>query len=114
MKRVLAVIAGLLLAACNKAPDIKFLPYGAGYETKPDFARVEHEAPLSTADLAKLTPDNLALFDQEQIDQIYARLSAGPIPDGAYDGGLFFRKEPPDTRASPRSLAAACRGSSQI
>ena len=31
-------------------------------------------------------------FDQEQIDQIYARLTAGPIPDGPFDGGLFFPK----------------------
>jgi hypothetical protein len=31
-------------------------------------------------------------YDQEQIDQIYARLTAGPIPDGPFDGGLFFPK----------------------
>ena len=31
-------------------------------------------------------------YDQEQIDQIYARLTAGPIPDGPYDGDLFFPK----------------------
>ena len=27
---------------------------------------------------------------QEKIDQIYGRLTAGPIPDGAYLGDLFF------------------------
>ncbi len=53
---------------------------------------VEHEFPLAPADLARLTPDNLKAYDQEQIDQLYARLSAGPIPDGPYDGGLFFPK----------------------
>jgi hypothetical protein len=26
------------------------------------------------------------------VDQIYARLTAGPIPDGAYDGQMFFPK----------------------
>lgn len=91
MKHAL-VIAVLALAACGQGepPAIKFGTYGAGYASKPDFARVEHEYPLAPADLARLTPENLQAFDQEQIDQIYARLTAGPIPDGAYDGDLFF------------------------
>lgn len=82
----------LLLAACARKPDIAFLKYDQGYASKPDFAEVEHRHPLSTADLQKLTPDNIQRFDQEQIDQIYARLSAGPIPDGAFDGDLVFPK----------------------
>lgn len=82
----------LLLAACERKPDIGFLEYGEGYAGKPDFAEVEHRHPLSVADLQKLTPDNIQRFDQEQIDQIYARLSAGPIPDGAFDGDLVFPK----------------------
>jgi hypothetical protein len=88
------VIAVLLLTACGQPqpPDIKFAPYGPAYSAKPDFARVEHEFPLAPADLARLTPENLRAFDQEQIDQIYARLTAGPIPDGPYNGGLFFPK----------------------
>jgi hypothetical protein len=91
--RHLLVLSALLLGACQqKAPDIEFLPYEAGYATKPDFARVEHELPLAPADLAKLEPGMLKNYDQEQIDQIYARLTAGPIPDGAYDGDLFFPK----------------------
>ena len=55
-----------------------------------DFARVEHEFPLSPTDLMKLTPENIAELSQEQVDQIYARLTAGPIPDGMYRGTLFF------------------------
>jgi hypothetical protein len=55
-----------------------------------DFARVEHDFPLSRADLMKLTPDNLMELSQEQIDQIYGRLTAGPIPDGPHLGNLFF------------------------
>jgi hypothetical protein len=89
----------LSLAACdqisgmfNRTPDIKFAPYGEGYATKTDFAQVEYEFPLAPPDLNKLTPENLKNYDQEQIDQIYARLTAGPIPDGPYDGGLFFPK----------------------
>jgi hypothetical protein len=93
MKRTV-LIAVLALAACGEAPPpaIKFGTYGAGYASKPDFARVEHEFPLALTDLAQLTPDNIKAFDQEQIDQVYARLTAGPIPDGPFDGGLFFPK----------------------
>lgn len=57
-----------------------------------DFARVEHDVPLSHADRAKLTPENLKTLSQEEIDQIYARLSAGPIPDGILRGDLFFER----------------------
>jgi hypothetical protein len=93
MKRTV-LIAVFALTACGEAPPpgIKFGTYGPGYASKPDFARVEHEFPLAPTELAQLTPDNLKAFDQEQLDQIYARLTAGPIPDGPFDGGLFFPK----------------------
>ena len=55
-------------------------------------SRVWSEFPLARNDLAQLTPGALKSYDQEQIDQIYARLTAGPIPDGAFDGDLFFPK----------------------
>jgi len=91
---LLLLATGLALGGCGEKPPagIKFAPYEAGYATKPDFARVEHEFPLAPVDLAKLTPGALKTYDQEQIDQIYARLTAGPIPDGAYEGDLFFPK----------------------
>jgi hypothetical protein len=57
-----------------------------------DFAQVEHDMPLSLADRAKLTPENLKALSQEEIDQIYARLTAGPIPDGILRGDLFFER----------------------
>src|SRR3546814_6404487 len=82
----------LALAAGNRTPDIPFAEYGDGYADKPDFAEVEYRHPLSVDDLQKLTPENIKNFDQEQLDQIYARLSAGPIPDGAFDGDLVFPK----------------------
>ena len=87
---VLIVIA---LAACGddvSPPDVPFMSHGDAYETKPDLARVEHEMPLSAQDLMKLTPANLATLSQEQVDQVYARLTAGPMPDGAYNGAFFF------------------------
>src|SRR6185503_11140401 len=91
----IAAAALLSLSACdqinslmNRTPDIKFAPYGEGYQTKTDLATVEADFPLTPADLNQLTPDNLKNYDQEQIDQIYARLTAGPISEGPYDGGL--------------------------
>lgn len=57
-----------------------------------DFARVEREFPLSRPDLVQLTPANLRTLQQEEIDQIYGRLTAGPIPDGPYQGDLFFAR----------------------
>lgn len=92
--RIVPACAALLLVlvACNRTPDIPFAEYGEGYADKPDFADVEHRHPLSVDDLQKLTPENIKNFDQEQLDQIYARLTAGPIPDGAFDGDLVFPK----------------------
>jgi hypothetical protein len=91
----LAAAGVLALAGCGggaHAPDIPFAKYDAPYPSKTDFAEVEHKFPLTTEHLAKLTPENLAALDQEQVDQIYARLSAGPIPDGAYDGKILLPK----------------------
>jgi hypothetical protein len=89
---MMVCVALALLAACDKKPDIKFLKHGEHYSAKPDFAEVEHAHPLKPADVAKITPKYLESLDQEQVDQIYARLTAGPIPDGAFDGALFFPK----------------------
>lgn len=84
----------LALTACDwfkpSPPDIKFAPDNADFRLKMNLADVENKFPLSPADLQKITPENLATLSQEQIDQIYARLSAGPIPDGAYDGSIIF------------------------
>lgn len=91
---LILVAATLIVNSCSRSqpPKIPFAPYAEGYAEKLDFARVEHDFPLSRDELNKLTPDNIKNYDQEQIDQIYARLTAGPIPDRAYDGGLFFPK----------------------
>ncbi|MCB1800275.1 MAG: hypothetical protein KDI82_01165 [Gammaproteobacteria bacterium] len=91
-KLIATVTLGFCLAACSEVtpPDIPFLAHGSDYQSKPDLARVEHELPLSAEQLLRLTPENLATLSQEQIDQVYARLTAGPIPDGAYNGTFFF------------------------
>ena len=79
-------------ACLHPTPDIKFAPAGKGYARSPISPCVEHDFPLTMDELQKLTPDNLKNFSQEQLDQIYARLTAGPIPDGAFDGDLVFPK----------------------
>ncbi len=109
----IAAAVALARAASERSPPpgIKFATYGAGYASKPDFAQVEHDFPLAPADLAKLTPDNLKAFDQEQIDQIYARLTAGPIPDGPFDGDLFFPKGIERREAPVAKSSAGCRAS---
>src|SRR5687767_11790385 len=96
----------LVSASCNgfaqPAPlDIPFAPIEDTSLKDPDnpiktfrvdFARVEHDFPLSRADLNKITPDILMTLSQEQVDQIYGRLTAGPIPDGLFRGDLFFTR----------------------
>ncbi len=97
-KRLPIILASLFaLSGCDyiqslftPKPDIKFATYGTDYQSKPDFASIEANHPLTPTELEKITPRYLSTLDQEQIDQIYARLSAGPIPDGAFDGDLFF------------------------
>lgn len=83
-----------LLIGCKgeDPPPVGFAPSGEGYATKIDFARLGHEMPLTPVDLMTITPNNLEAATQEQVDQIYARLTAGPIPDGPYDGQAFFPK----------------------
>ena len=76
----------------HPTPAIRFAAAGDTWLKKPDLALVEASMPLTLDELQKLTPGNLKNFTQEQIDQIYARLTAGPIPDGAFDGDLVFPK----------------------
>jgi hypothetical protein len=76
----------------GRAAEVTFAPFDNAYSTKTDFAEVEHRYPLSPKALMTLTPANIRNYNQEQVDQIYARLTAGPIPNGSYDGDLFFPK----------------------
>ncbi|MGH7827432.1 MAG: hypothetical protein ACREQ7_19935 [Candidatus Binatia bacterium] len=71
---------------------IEFAPYGDAYNEKPDFAFVEHQYPITRSALENLTPKDLEEFDEEQLNQLYARLTAGPIPDGPFDGTIIFAK----------------------
>jgi len=95
LRPILAVIvvAAGTAAACwsaRRSAGIPFAPYGDDYRTKMDFARLERRYPLTRAQLASLDPETLGRLDQEQIDQVYARLTAGPVPDGAFEETFFF------------------------
>jgi hypothetical protein len=99
---LVAVLAGIVVLVMlfrpAPAPGIRFAGYGEPYEQKPDFALVEHQLPLRAADLKNLTPKDLKTFSQEQLDQLYARLTAGPIPDGPFDGEALRPDDAPMDR----------------
>ena len=57
--RLLGAAILLVLAGCASTPPppkIGFAPYGPGYASKPDFARIELDHPLSPTDRAAITP----------------------------------------------------------
>jgi hypothetical protein len=117
--------AAVLLAACVVAApaaaqrvDIPFAAAQDNSLTDPDnptkvfrmdFARVEAEFPLSRANLLTLTPDLIGTLTQEQVDQIYGRLTAGPIPDGPFLGDFFFAKGD-NERARLEEILGGIRG----
>jgi hypothetical protein len=85
-----ALTLAALSCACTREAAIPFAAAGGHYASKVDFARLEQELPLTRGQLLELTPENLEKMTQEQVDQVYARLTAGPIPDGPYEGTFFF------------------------
>jgi hypothetical protein len=94
---LLAAALILPLSGCDKLddwlgrkPDIAFAPYGETYASKPDFAQIEYQYPIPLRELSKVTPRYLASLNQEELDQLYARLGSGPIPDGPFDGEIVF------------------------
>ena len=87
--RVLSLVAIIaMIAACRTAaPPIRFAPPGT------DVPRLRAEFALTDAERLALTPEAMRSLTQDQVDQIYARLSAGPIPDGPFRGDLFFPRD---------------------
>lgn len=93
----LLMLLAMMLGGCDQLkswfagkPAIAFAPYGDDYASKPDFAQVDYQYPIPLKELTKVTPRYLASLDQEQLDQLYARLGSGPIPDGPFDGEIIF------------------------
>jgi hypothetical protein len=85
---VWAVTVVLLFGGCGPSvPPIRFAPPGT------DLAKLRAEFPLTDAERQALTPEGFKALTQEQIDQIYLRLSSGPMPDGPFRGDLFFPRD---------------------
>jgi hypothetical protein len=91
MRRALAICLGgaaaaMVLSGCRSTPQphIQFAPPGT------DVARLRSDFALTDAERLALTPETIKHLDQAQVDQIYQRLDAGPMPDGPFRGDLFF------------------------
>src|SRR5689334_10055927 len=85
MARIIYIL--MTLTATVSRADIRFAPVIAG--RLPDVALVENILPLSPSDLAKVSVHQLQKMNQEQLDQIYARLGSGPIPKGDYRSSIL-------------------------
>jgi hypothetical protein len=116
---ILLLAAGLFAASPCVAQDaIPFAPLQDNAIKDPDnptktfrvdFARVEAEFPITRRQLDRLTPADIAAFRQEEVDQIYGRLTAGTLPDGPYLGGFFFARGD-DGRARLEEILGGIRG----
>jgi hypothetical protein len=84
-----SVMVSSTLAACRTAgtPPIRFAPPGT------DASTLRSQYALTEAERLALTPENLRQLTQAQVDQIYIRLTSGPIPDGPFRGDLFFPRD---------------------
>ena len=80
---MLAIVTAV--SACHhSAPPVRFAPDGTSLD------RQRAEFALSDIERQSLTPESLRRFTQAQLDQIYVRLSTGPMPDGPFRGDLFI------------------------
>lgn len=96
---VVAIVIGVVAFRYFRRPERPSVRFAAETTPAMDFARVDQNLPLSIQELTSLMPRQFASMSQEEVDQIYGRLTAGPIPDGAYDGDLVFpRGSDGDTR----------------
>jgi hypothetical protein len=82
------LVALVVAGGCRTtAPSIRFAPEGT------ELARLRSDYPLADAERRALTPESLHSLTQEQVDQIYQRLSSGPMPDGPFRGDLVFPRD---------------------
>ncbi|HEV8539884.1 MAG TPA: hypothetical protein VGQ60_01865 [Nitrospiraceae bacterium] len=80
-------------AACRAKLASSAAQHEENYRCLIDFARLEQDYPLTPDDLKRITRDNIKAADQEQLDQIYARLTAGAVPDGPFAIELFSPRD---------------------
>jgi hypothetical protein len=95
----ITVVLALVAVGCGVAlPPIRFAPPGT------DVAKLRSDFPLTDTERLALTQESVRGLTQDQVDQIYLRLSSGAIPDGPFRGDLFFPRDR-DGRARIRDLA---------
>ena len=95
MRRTLPIcrplVLVLLLAACPAADETPPPPSPPlTFDRLLNPAQMNEYHPLTEEVLAAVTPESLRSLPQWQIDQLYARLDGGPIPDGDWQGSFFF------------------------
>ncbi len=76
-----------------KDPDvaaIHFSPVEDKHSPMIDFAELDYQHPLTLAQRLSLTSEVLQNLSQEHLDQLYARLTAGSLPDGEFQGEAFL------------------------
>ena len=64
------------------------------YSLKADFSEVERLAPLNMTAFNSLKAADLRSMSLEEFNQLYARLSSGPMPLGDYSGTILTAKPP--------------------
>lgn len=87
------VLAALALACPSPevdAPPPAQPPPALTFDRLLNPAQMEEHFPLTDEMLAGVTPESLTELPQWQIDQLYARLNAGPLPTGEWQGAFFF------------------------
>lgn len=72
------------------AAAIYFEPMEGEHSPRIDFAELDYQHPLTLAQRVQLTPTFIQNLPQEHLDQLYARLTAGPIPNGSFEGTAFL------------------------
>jgi len=65
----------------------------SAYNLKPDQALLQREFPITVSELNSATSDTFNGLTQEELDQIYIRLTSGPIVPGEYSGTVHNRTE---------------------
>lgn len=93
--KVLAIglAATLSLTATQAQAAVTYMPHEQRWDKKPDFAVLEAKHPISRADLERMTVADLRRLNQEQLEQLFARLTSGPIPNGDFQGEVVVLPE---------------------
>jgi hypothetical protein len=85
-----AQTSSMVPSSASGATTLYFAPAEADPSLRMDFAELEYQHPLTLDQRVSLTPEVLESLSQEHLDQVYARLTAGPLPDGPYTGKAFL------------------------